>query len=461
MNILRTIACFGLASSLWGCDTDVQDSAGDLLVSGGVIVDIESGSITSPKDILIAHGKIVEVVDHHNDNSYGQTEVLDAKGLYLLPGLIDVHAHIGDGGVLENNDVDRQQALAQFLRYGVTTIFVPGGGGGNDVQLNMWKEFCKKEPARCPRIFGSGNIVTAHGSHPIGTIWGFPDDVDPSVVFERGAIGIGDADSVDDLIAVKLEANVDAIKIVVEDGPGGFAPKPRLSRNKVAEICSKARSAGLRVFAHVSLSEHVVEVVDGHCDGIMHAPDDELSDDTLALMADRQVFYVATLSLFDALMDQEAGFRDQESYAIAGVSKKALVSLESDEYWAVERESAELIEEWKIAIASNLKRAAEFGVPIALGTDTNNPQIFPGYSAHEELALMVAAGMNEADALRAATITAASFLEQSDLIGSLRPGLQADIVALRKNPLDDILHTRKIAFVLANGTTVDGVVADP
>jgi len=461
MDILRAIACFGLATFLWGCSTDVRNSAGDLLVSGGVIVDVEGGSITPPKDILIAHGKIVEIVDHHEDNSFGAIEVLDAKGLYLLPGLIDVHAHVGDGGILENDDVDRQQALLQFLRYGVTTIFVPGGGGGNDVQLNAWKEYCGNEPARCPRIFGSGNIVTAHGSHPIGTIWGFPDDVDPRVVFERGAIGIGESDSVDDLIAAKLEANVDAIKIVVEDGPGGFAPKPRLSRTKVAEICGKARTSGLRVFAHVSLSEHVVDVVDGHCDGIMHAPDDELSDSTLALMAERQVYYVATLSLFDALMDQEVGFRDQESYAIAGVSKKALVSLEGDEYWAVDRESAGLIEEWKSAIDTNLQRAVEFGVPIALGTDTNNPQIFPGYSAHEELALMVEAGLDEIDALKAATIGAASFLEQSNLIGSLKPGLQADIVALRENPLDDILHTRRIAFVLTNGTNVDGVVAEP
>lgn len=451
---------FGVALFLWGCDTQQTGLEADLLITGGFIVDTENGTTTEPKDVLIANGAIVGVFDHRESGVHSDIAVLDATGLYLVPGLIDVHAHIGDGGLDENNDLDRKQALAQFLNYGVTSIFVPGGGGGNDVQLKAWKEYCADGPARCPHLFGSGNIVTAHGSHPIGTIWGFPPDVDPKVVYDRGAIGIDESDSIEQLIAVKLDAEVDALKIVVEDGPGAFAPKPRLSRAKVAEICSKAHEADLRVFAHVSLAEHVVDVVDGNCDAIMHAPDDVLSDDTLQAMADRHIFYVATLSLFDALIDQEEGQRDQERYAIAGVSEKAIMSFESEAYWGIDAESPKLIAEWKSALSWNLQRANELGVPIALGTDTNNPQVFPGYSVHEELALMVAAGLTEAEALRAATSTAADFLEQPDSLGSIQPGHLADIVAMRGNPLDDILNTRKIAFVLAGGTIVDKTVSD-
>ncbi len=461
MTYVKFVGWLGTALALWGCGTDTPAPEGDLLISGGMIVDVQRRSTTGPKDILIANGLIVEIVDHRERRSVEGIEVLDARGLYLLPGLIDVHAHIGDGGLHENDDTDRRQALAQFLRYGVTSIFVPGGGGGNDVQLNAWRKWCVEEKLRCPRIFGSGNIITAHGSHPIGTIWGFPDDVDPQVVFDRGAVGIAESDSVDQLIAAKLDARVDALKIVVEDGPGGFAPKPRLSRGKVAEICDKARKAGLRVFAHVSLAEHVVDVVDGDCDAIMHAPDDVLTDETLQKMADRRIYYVATLSLFDALMDQEAGYQDQEPYAIAGVSRHALASFENSDYWAVDPESPELIEEWKRALSWNLKRAQELGVPIALGTDTNNPQVFPGYAAHEELALMVEAGLDEADALKAATATAADFLQQSGSLGLIGAGAQADIVALRDNPLDDIVNTRKLVFVMAGGSLVTDIVGEP
>jgi imidazolonepropionase-like amidohydrolase len=377
----------------------------------------------------------------------------------LLPGFVDVHAHIGDGGLAKNSEDERLQALYQFARYGVTSIFVPGGGGGNDEQLGEWRLRCSQTKRICPHIFGSGDLITAYGSHPITTIWGLPPNADPDVVHERGATAVGESDPIEHLIKRKIESGVDALKIVVEDGPGAFAPKPRLSRQKIEEICAAAHKRGLRVFAHVSLAAHVDDVVDAGCDGIMHAPDDLLSDTTLQRMADQEVFFVATLSLFDALIDQEENRRVQEPYAIAGVSASALASFENETYWSVTPEPPELIEEWKSALAQNLLTASELGVPIALGTDTSNPQIFPGYAVHEELMLMTEFGLTEVQALKSATTTAASFLNRSDSIGKLQVGYQADIVALRQNPIDDIENSRTIEFVLVGGEFVDGVVS--
>ena len=454
---LSAALTIGLAS----CAAPPEPVEGDVLISHGLIVDTETGSVSEPMDLLVTNGTIVRIARAGALAPSDRTTVIDAAGLYLVPGLIDVHAHIGNGGLHEETDRDRAQALAQFVRYGVTSVFAPGGGGGNDQQLRDWKAFCEAEANLCPRLFGSGSIITAYGSHPITTIWRFDADEDPAVIRARGAVGITDRDSVDDLIRKKLAAEVDALKIVVEDGPGGFAPKPRLSRAKVAEICAKARRAGLRVFAHVSLAAHVVDVVDGGCDGIMHAPDDLLDDDTLRTMAEQGIYYVATLSLFDALMDQAAGRRQQDEYAIAGVSPKALDSLRDEAYWAIDPESPEVIAAWQSALSGNLTRAEALGVPIALGTDTNNPQVFPGFAVHEELELMVEAGLSEAEALRAATVTAARFLEQEDRLGRLRAGFHADIVALRRNPLDDIRNTRTIAFVLAGGTDIGDVVSAP
>ena len=443
------------------CSPPTEHDRPGLLLTGGLIVDPVREIVDGPKDILIADGRIVRVADSGQTRTTDGVVVVDASGLFLLPGLIDVHAHIGDGGLRRNTDEDRRQALQQFLRYGVTSIFVPGGGGGNDRQMRDWKAYCDRRPARCPGIFGSGDIITAHGSHPITTIWGMDADEDPELIRARGAVGIKEHDSVDDLLDEKIAAEVDAIKIVVDDGPGAFAPKPRLSKSKVAEICGKAEKRGLRVFAHVSLAEHVVDVVESGCNGIMHAPDDIIDDETLKTMASREVFYVATLSLFDALLDQETGHRDQDAYAIAGVSPAALQSLNKEAYWAIQPESPELIASWQHALSSNLQRAAEFGVPIALGTDTNNPQVFPGYSAHEELQLMVAAGLSESQALRSATVTAAKFLQEQRRLGSIAPGYRADIVGLNANPFDDILNTRTIEFVLAGGDFVEDIVAAP
>ncbi|MEM8814257.1 MAG: amidohydrolase family protein [Pseudomonadota bacterium] len=456
-HLLSLLAILGLVS----CGPAAKPVDGELLITSALIVVPETGEVSDPSDILISDGRIARITAAGENETTGGIETIDAAGLYLLPGLIDAHAHIGDGGLEENSEQDRRQALAQFVRYGVTSIFVPGGGGGNDAQLRDWKAFCAAGTGRCPRLFGSGSLVTAYGSHPITTIWGLPADADPKLIEARGAVGITEEQSVDRLIREKLLAKVDALKIVVEDGPGGFAPKPRLSRAKVAEICTAAHAGGLRVYAHISLAEHVVDVVDGGCDGIMHAPDDVIPDDTLREMAERKVYYVATLSLFDALMDQGAGRRTQDDYALAGVSPKALESLRNDEYWATAPESPEVIAEWQHALGWNLRRAAELGVPIALGTDTNNPQVFPGYAVHEELELMVEAGLTEAEALESATVTAAGFLQREDELGRIRPGYRADIVALRDNPLEGIRNTRSIEFVLTGGVKKSDVVSMP
>ncbi|MBT8083715.1 MAG: amidohydrolase family protein [Woeseia sp.] len=453
--------CFLLLSVVFlsACDGAPTTLDGDILITGGRIIDPESGVVGVERDILIRSGKIHSLVEPGALVPTPGATIRDASNLYLLPGLIDVHAHIGDGGLRANNDEDRQQALHQFIRYGVTSIFVPGGGGGNDEQLGEWKRRCNQMQQVCPHIFGSGDIITAYGSHPITTIWGLPPDTDPDIIHQRGATALKESDAVEPILERKIESGVDAIKIVVEDGPGPFAPKPRLSRRQIENICNAAHDRGLRAFAHVSMAAHVDDVVEAGCDGIMHAPDDKLSDRTLQMMADQGTYYVATLSLFDALMDQEQNSREQEPYAIAGVSATALSSLENDAYWGDSAESPDSIAEWKEALAYNLLEASKKGVPIALGTDTNNPQVFPGYAVHEELALMTESGLTTAQALTSATTTAAAFLDKADSIGSIRPGYQADIVALRRNPIDTIENTRTIEFVLVGGKFVTAVVS--
>ena len=112
-------------------------------------------------------------------------------------------------------EADRRKALAQFVRYGVTTIFVPGGGGGNEDHLARWKAQWGSGELLGPGIYGSGAIITTPGSHPIGTLWDMPTDADPGLVYERGAQALGEQDPAIPLIEQKLAKGVDAIKIVI------------------------------------------------------------------------------------------------------------------------------------------------------------------------------------------------------------------------------------------------------
>jgi len=100
------------------------------------------------------------------------------------------------------------------------------------------------------------------------------------------------------------------------------------------------------------------------------------------------------------------------------------------------------------------------GVQIMAGTDTGNPYCFPGFSLHDELALLVKAGLTAAEALRSATLNPAKFLDMEDRLGTIEKGKFADMVLLDANPLEDIHNTQKIDAVVQNGHLLDRKALD-
>lgn len=430
-----------------------------LLVVGVSIVDPEAESVSLPQDILVVEGRIAEIAKSGSIDPKRADETRQANGFFAIAGFIDVHAHVGDGGIAKHQLEDREAALTQFVRYGVTTIFVPGGGGGNDDDLKGWKKRQASGDLMAPGIYGSGALITAPGSHPIGTIWELGMDADPETLYRKGAIALAEDQPVGAVLDAKVAKGVDAIKIVIEDGPGPWYPKPRLSNTKVSELVHGAHDRGLRVFAHISTAAHVRDAVAAGVDGIMHSADDSIADEVLVQMARHNIFYVSTLSLFDGFFKQALGDFEPEPYALAGVSQKAIKSLESEAWRSQAVDPPDWVEPTKQAVADNLLRAERHGVPLALGSDVNNPTVYPGYSAHEELELMVECGLQPATALIAATTGAASFLNQSSSLGRIAPGFEADFVILERNPLENILNTRTIQFVVTDGVVVDDVVS--
>jgi imidazolonepropionase-like amidohydrolase len=91
------------------------------------------------------------------------------------------------------------------------------------------------------------------------------------------------------------------------------------------------------------------------------------------------------------------------------------------------------------------------GVEIMAGTDVGNPFVYPGFSLHDELALLVKAGMTPMEALQAATLKPAKFLGMEKDFGTVQKGKIADLVLLDSNPLDDISNTQRISAVVVNG----------
>ena len=105
-------------------------------------------------------------------------------------------------------------------------------------------------------------------------------------------------------------------------------------------------------------------------------------------------------------------------------------------------------------------RLAEDGAPLLAGSDTGNPFIYPGSSLHRELELLVEAGLSPRDALYAATLGPARFLDIADSTGALRAGYTADLVLLEGNPLEDISNVRRISGVVLRGRLLPSSEAD-
>jgi imidazolonepropionase-like amidohydrolase len=447
-----------VASAVIGAQTPVPRKQA-ILITGVSIIDAVRGTSSAPQDVLVDGDRFATIAPPGSITPPSGATRIDGTGRFAIPGLIDVHAHVGEGGVGPADDATRARALRQFLRYGVTTIFVPGAAGAGDAAFPELRQRCRSGALDCPALYGSGSILTANGSHPVSTIFRMPDDVAAEAVEARGVTVLRPERDIHALVAAKAAAGVDAIKIIVEDGPPPWYPKPRLSDEQIAMVIRAARARSLPVFAHVSSAGLTRVVVEAGIDGIMHGPIDLLPEDLVARMATRRTWYVPTLSLYDGILTWARKQREPDSYALAGVEPSAIESLTAAPFLAAAAETEAGALEYLRHASDNLRRAAAAGVPIALGSDVNNPFVFPGYSAHEELALMVRAGLTPAQALRAATAGGASFLRASDRIGAISRGFSADLVLLSRNPLERIENSRSIVAVIAGGRLIEQVVS--
>lgn len=429
----------------------------DLVVRNVRLVDPVSGQVSGPSDIVVEKGLIARMGASGRVALPDGARRIDGKGGYAMPGLIDVHAHVGNGGAGRQDDAARTRSLQQFLRYGVTTIFVPGATGAGDAEFPALRERCRV--AECPGLYGSGSIVTAPGSHPVSTIFGMPDDTPDSVIAARGVEVLRAGGDVDALVARKIAVGATAIKIVIEDGPPPWYPKPRLSDAEIARIVKAAHGRGLPVVAHISSAALTQVAVDAGVDAIMHAPIEPMPDALIAQMAKQRVWYVPTFSLYDGILTWAQGVGEADSYARKGVEPAVLESLAAPGFLKASETPEAAALAMMEAVTGNLRRVVAAGVRVALGSDVNNPFVYPGYSAHEELVWMVRSGMTPAQALAAGTAGGAAFL-RAEKLGRLAVGAEADMLILRRNPLERVENSRSIVAVVSDGRVVGAVVGE-
>jgi len=414
----RLAATLGLPGQ-WVCMT-TQPSP--LLLSGGSVFNHETRSFDANVDVLCEEGKISRIAP---DQAPDEVSTIDCVGLYLLPGLIDCHVHLTSSGApdamtaaKDTPPAHRAWQSAEHARRTLEAGFTTVRDLGAAERLNI-------DMARAvesgliigPRILAAGLGVTMTGGHGHGFI-------------AREADG---PDEVRKAVREQLGAGATAIKLFASGGvmtPGVDPQSPSLTEDELRAGVEEAHKAFRIVGSHAQSTEGIKNAIRAGVDSIEHGV--WLDEEAIELMCEQGTYMVATLTA-----PHHIAHGGVEAGIPAYMAEKGSQVLEDH-------------------IAS-FRAAVHAGVRMAMGTDQGTPLNHPGQNA-QEIVRIANNGLGPAAAILASTAWAADLLGLEDACGRLTEGLEADIVILNRDPLEDVTILTQpgcIERVIQSGIVVD------
>ncbi len=472
-SILAFVAMWLMGCAANGQAAKEPESPGDgLALVDATIVDVTNGSIHSGMTVVV-HGNRIRQVGANATTPVpaGFTRV-DVHGGYLIPGLWDFHAHS------DSDQVTRQIFFPVLIANGVTGVrdmfadsypATPGVESDSKEVVDRWRSEIAAHVLVGPRIVASSALVD--GPKPL---W-------------PGSMPVSSADD-----------GRRAAQYVVTRGNDFLKVYSLVPREAYLTMATEAKQLGLVFAGHVPESISAVEASDAgqksieHLSGVLFSCsreearlreardatktleryseawwtrrreigrelissyDEPLAKSVFACFIRNGTWQCPTLAVLRAsawLDDTTPPADERARYIPRGLT----------EDWAPSRDprfehrvAADLAIA-KQTFAKQMRLVGEMhaaGVGILAGSDYPNPNVYPGFSLHDELALLVDAGLTPLEALQCATLNPARYLGGRSGAGTLAEGELADIVVLEANPLVDIHNTRKIAAVVADG----------
>ncbi|MGC4252081.1 MAG: amidohydrolase family protein [Sphingobium sp.] len=433
--------CAG-AALLLGAAHAVPVRAETLIARNFTLIDGRGGPAVPGSSLVQTDGRIIWVGPNAQAPAVADATVVDLTGKFVTPGFIDLHVHLGnthdmDMGAQFNTRANVEHDLHTYAGYGFTSVAVMGTD--KDFIFGLRKEQRAGRPTMA-RLFTSGQGLVFKNGYG-----GVPGITHPVATPQEAAAEV-------DAQAVK---GVDYIKLWVDD-EHQLLPKmpPEISQ----AIIDAAHRNGLKAFAHIFYLADAQRLVGQGIDGFVHSVRDKrIDDDLVRAMKEKGVAQVgATLSREAAMFEyaKRSPVLDDPFFK-QGVTQKTLNVL-SDPQHEHQIASGPYFAQMPTYLANataNVKKLADGGIAIGVGTDAGPAGRFAGYAGHWEMELMVKAGLSTAQVIRAATGGAAAVIGAKD-IGTIERGKWADFVVLRANPLDNILNTRQIDAVYIAGRHV-------
>ncbi len=397
-------------------DTPRADSRMTALV-GGTVVATDGSSHIANATVLISGERIVKVGPAASISLPTGTQIIDMKGRWLIPGLMNVHVHLGlklpgvaGDSLVNETDPDEVLRMAgnarRSLLAGVTTVRLVGEDHGTDFAL---RRAILNGEIIGPRIKTAGEIIVPTGGH--GSL-----EADGPYALAHAA-------------REQIKQGADWIKIAISGGisdPHGDISAAPMTDEELSTLIEVAHRNGIRVTAHNGSNEAARQALRFGIDGFEHGY--HLKPDVLKDMKAKGVWLVPTI-----VVTQPGAL---EFYRKIGSPD-----------WYLARVKATGTDHWRM-----LQDAIRLGVKIALGTDQFPFEPNDGTTATvAEAELYVKAGMTPLQALQSGTAQAATMLQMEADLGSITAGKYADIDALESDPLKDIGALRTLDFVMKGG----------
>jgi imidazolonepropionase-like amidohydrolase len=444
-GVKRFISLFA-AAALGSASANGEALRRTIAITDVTIVDVEHGRSPAPRTVLIEAGRIAAIVAPADARIPADAERIDGRGKFLMPGLVDMHVHLFN---TYSKRPPNDWAFPMFLANGVTGVREMSADAESLVIVRRWRSEFDEGRLLAPRILAAGIAV-------------------------RGESPADAARAVD----AAADAGADFIKM--------FSTVPAAHWRAILDAASRR---GLPVAGHVPVEITLVEA----------AQAGQRSDEHLTQA------YEACTSIESTLIDERRGIRGEALNAVRAAQDARLSDAfdaaactrvgralarsgqvqvptlvlpwhestvapevsESDPRWPQLRADEQA--RWRTALAEmaatrdphvlprwqqSLAIVAAFhraGATVLAGTDAPMPRVYPGDSLHDELALLVQAGLTPQQALHAATLAPARFLGLEAISGTVAVGKRADLVLLDADPLRDIRHARRIRAVMLDG----------
>ncbi len=418
-SLALTVLLGGMFSATLG---QTQSTPRPIVLRAARLLDIRNGRIVKPGEIVIQGERIVEAgttVKHP-----AGAEVIDLGDRTLLPGLIDAHIHLFLHPGAEDLQTVQESvpqrtitatlAARDDLMAGFTAerdMGTEGAGSADTAVRNAIDE--GRIPG--PRLRISGNAVNILGGHEDAINYNPEQHVLPNATYANNA---------DELVAVirqQLKEGADFVKIY-ETGAdsvrnGKLNTVFQYTEAELSAAVKEAARLGKSVAVHATGEPGTLYAAQAGVVSIDHA--NQLGDETMRLMREKQIFAVPTFTIFDYFADH-AATREQ------GARERQMLDLHAQEF----------------------KKQIAAGVPMAVGSDVGP---FPHGTQAREFVLMVKYGMSPLAVLQADLINGAKLLGWDGQIGALEAGYMADVVAVPGDPLQDIGVLQNVSFVMKGG----------